>query len=282
MGALGYADVFILKLNSAGVRQWATYFGGWNDDKAAGVATDAAGNILIGGDTYSNDLPATNCAFLTRFKGGFEDNFVANFDANGSLKCSSYLGGVRHDETDLCGHVAFTNGSIYLVGQTMGWYPVTPGAFETTFAMYSNFNGFIAKICANTCGDNVVTTDFSASNTNLCVGASTNFTDLSIACDPSKSQWSWSFPGGAPASSTQQNPTGITYNASGSYSVKLVFTTPCGKDSITKASYINVDGPVASQLNVTGVSCNNGNNGSATLSVSNGTCLLYTSDAADE
>lgn len=53
--------------------------------------------------------------------------------------------------------------------------------------------------------------------------------------------WEWTFEGGYPQTSTQQNPTGIQYVQSGEFEVTLKVTNALGVDSITKQCYINVD-----------------------------------------
>jgi hypothetical protein len=62
-------DGFIVKFDSAGARQWATYFGGSHQDVIYGSAVDAAGRLLICGWTYSDDLPVHN-AVQDTFVGG--------------------------------------------------------------------------------------------------------------------------------------------------------------------------------------------------------------------
>ncbi|HEY1038876.1 MAG TPA: ELWxxDGT repeat protein [Bacteroidia bacterium] len=79
--------------------------------------------------------------------------------------------------------------------------------------------------------------DFSASSTNITVGGNTSFTDLSTN---NPTSWSWSFTGGTPASSTAQNPTGITYPTAGCYQVTLTATNASGSDQEIKTCYINV------------------------------------------
>ena len=55
----------------------------------------------------------------------------------------------------------------------------------------------------------------------------------------------WSFPGGAPASSTQENPT-VTYNLSGSYDVQLIVSNDVGSDTLVLQNLIEVfNNPVA-------------------------------------
>ena len=84
---------------------------------------------------------------------------------------------------------------------------------------------------------NAPTADFIASATALNVGESINFTDLST---DNPTSWYWEFEGGTPATSTAQNPTGITYNAAGTYQVKLTASNSNGSDIETKTTYITV------------------------------------------
>jgi len=81
------------------------------------------------------------------------------------------------------------------------------------------------------------TANFTASATTIPVGSSVNFTDLSTGVPTS---WSWTFTGGTPSSSTIQNPTGITYNTIGTYTVELTVSNSFGTDTETKTAYINV------------------------------------------
>ncbi|MDA3882059.1 MAG: M4 family metallopeptidase [Bacteroidales bacterium] len=62
------------------------------------------------------------------------------------------------------------------------------------------------------------------------------FTDLSIN---NPNSWSWSFEGGTPTTSTQQNPS-VTYSSEGMYQVSLTCANSAGDDTITKSSYISV------------------------------------------
>ncbi len=79
--------------------------------------------------------------------------------------------------------------------------------------------------------------DFTANQTLACAGTPVNFTDMSSFTPTS---WSWTFQGGTPATSTAQNPTGITWSAPGTYSVTLTSTNVNGSDAETKLAYITV------------------------------------------
>jgi len=83
---------------------------------------------------------------------------------------------------------------------------------------------------------------FTASDTAICTGGTVNFTDES---QNSPIQWFWTFEGGNPASSTQQNPIGVTYNSPGSYNVTLYVVNASGFTELTKTDYISVGPNVA-------------------------------------
>lgn len=85
-----------------------------------------------------------------------------------------------------------------------------------------------------------ITADFFGSPTTVSVGSTVAFTDNTF-CNPTS--WSWSFPGGTPASSTEQNPI-VTYNTLGTYAVSLIATNASGSDTESKSGYINVIQPV--------------------------------------
>ena len=62
-GGLFHSDGFVLKLNTAGTGLvYATYFGGSEDDIAAGIAVDSQGNAYITGSTRSPDFPLIEAA----------------------------------------------------------------------------------------------------------------------------------------------------------------------------------------------------------------------------
>jgi PKD repeat protein len=78
--------------------------------------------------------------------------------------------------------------------------------------------------------------DFTASSVSITDGKQVTFTDKSTNAPTS---WSWSFPGGTPSHSNQQNPT-VTYNTMGIYDVILRVSNPGGDSRKTKNDYIQV------------------------------------------
>lgn len=80
------------------------------------------------------------------------------------------------------------------------------------------------------------TTEFSADRISICSGGTITFTDESYN---NANGWTWSFPGGTPNSSTDQNPL-ITYDTPGLYEVTLEATDGTITDTEVKTSYIRV------------------------------------------
>jgi len=113
---------------------------------------------------------------------------------------------------------------------------------------YDNNDKSKSKLVAATYGRGVWVSDlypdaqrptalFKASNTSIQETAGVKFTDMSTDIPDS---WSWTFEGGTPATSTEQNPT-VTYATQGIFDVTLVVSNAMGKDTLLKADYITVN-----------------------------------------
>jgi len=119
---------------------------------------------------------------------------------------------------------------------TAGTYTVS---LTVTNGMGSDNETKVNYITVNA-NTNPPTAQFVASATSINVGASINFTDLSTN---NPTTWAWTFEGGSPATSSLQNPTGITYPAAGTYSVTLTASNGYGADDEIKTGYIVVTVP---------------------------------------
>jgi gliding motility-associated-like protein len=99
-------------------------------------------------------------------------------------------------------------------------------------------SGVVEFVIAKQLFSNMATpvADFTCNDSIICVGATVNFTDLSLNAPIS---WNWTFSGGTPNTSILQNPS-VVYSTPGTYSVKLVVTNSSGSDSLTKTAYIVV------------------------------------------
>ena len=78
--------------------------------------------------------------------------------------------------------------------------------------------------------------DFTSNLTTIPEGFEVVFNDLSTN---NPTSWSWSFPGGSPATSTASSPS-VIYSTAGTYDVTLTATNADGSDTETKLGYITV------------------------------------------
>jgi PKD repeat protein len=82
----------------------------------------------------------------------------------------------------------------------------------------------------------VCKSDFAANKQVICMGQSIDFTDMSFH---GQNSWNWTFAGGSPATSTDQNPT-IAYNTPGTYEVTLEVSDGTNNAVETKTGFIKV------------------------------------------
>jgi PKD repeat protein len=94
-----------------------------------------------------------------------------------------------------------------------------------------------------------LTASFTASETTIVEGESITFTDYSTG---NPTSWEWTFEGGDPATSTDQNPV-VTYNDFGSYSVKLIVSNGTNSDTLVKADYIEVETTGINENSISGI-----------------------------
>jgi uncharacterized protein len=102
-----------------------------------------------------------------------------------------------------------------------------------------NFNASAVVVfsVASELGQQAPTADFVANEVTVTEGAQVTFTDLSTFAPTA---WSWTFEGGTPATSTQENPV-VTYATAGTYNVTLTTTNASGSsEAETKTDYITV------------------------------------------
>lgn len=107
----------------------------------------------------------------------------------------------------------------------------------TTANLNSTGTNGISQVC-------IPVTDFKSDHQTVCYGSVVHFFDLSWRAHPTS--WLWNFPGGTPSTSTDSMPI-IQYNSSGVFDVSLTTGTSAGSDSLTRTSFIRVNG-AASQL----------------------------------
>ena len=92
----GTYDAYLVKFDSAGNRQWGTYYGGTGDEWGGGVACNSFGQVFISGYTNSTNNIATSNAYQPNIAGA-EDAFLAQFSGAGNLLWATYFGGANAD-----------------------------------------------------------------------------------------------------------------------------------------------------------------------------------------
>ncbi len=117
---------------------------------------------------------------------------------------------------------------------------IIPNNCATPFHFYAFFGGdgdgaSMAKT-TDSCPIAAPVADFVASETTTCVGRTVLFTDISTN---KPTGWTWTFEGGTPGTASTKT-VNVTYNAPGTYQVKLVAANYIGSDTKIKLGYITV------------------------------------------
>jgi hypothetical protein len=144
----GGDDAYLVKFNSAGVRQWGTYYGGSSVDYGYSCATDASGNVFMVGQTNSptSTLIATVGSNQSTF-GGSGDAFFAKFNSAGVRQWGTYYGTNGLDEALSC--TINADGDLLAVGSTNSPSGIsTPGGHQPSLA--GGYDGYLSCINKNT------------------------------------------------------------------------------------------------------------------------------------
>jgi GEVED domain/Beta-propeller repeat len=126
----GARDQFLVKFNSSGVRQWATYHGGTLTELEATVTTDAVGNVFLTGQTRSTTGIATAGAAQVAL-GGLEDAFLAKFSTTGARLWGTYVGGL--DSEDQASVACDPEGNVHVCGTTGSENAIAFGTYHQGF-----------------------------------------------------------------------------------------------------------------------------------------------------
>lgn len=126
----GVEDAFLVKFNSAGVRLWATYYGGTGIEQGYGVAVNPSGDVFLIGNTTSTTAISSG-GFQNTFGGGANDAFLVKFNTNGIRQWATYYGDVN---MDLATSVTCdASGNVFLGGYTASTANIASGGFQNTF-----------------------------------------------------------------------------------------------------------------------------------------------------
>ncbi len=192
--------------------------------------------------TYSG-FTNTNKVFSTSDQGATWTNLSASLP-NIPINCITYMNNSAND-----GVYIGTDVGIFYKDVTLNvWEPFYQGLPNVVITQLSIFYGTPTKIRASTYGRGIWESDlfvpgsyaptaaFGSSKKISCPGASIQFNDYSAG---QPTGWNWSFPGGSPSTSTQQNPL-VAYNTPGTYPVSLSVTNAIGNNATTTNNYITI------------------------------------------
>ncbi|MDW8157638.1 MAG: SBBP repeat-containing protein [Bacteroidia bacterium] len=145
----GATDAFIASFTANANLNWSTYLGGSQIDVARAIAYHPAGNVVLAGNTNSNNFPAggSNIASFggQSYNGGGDDAFVALFNAsNGNRIWSAFYGGGNIDQAH--GIAVDLNGNILISGYTQSSnFNTTSGSNQYTQTLAGGQDAFVVQ-----------------------------------------------------------------------------------------------------------------------------------------
>ncbi|MBI2268859.1 MAG: SBBP repeat-containing protein [Bacteroidetes bacterium] len=252
----GLRDGFILKFDLNGIRQWATYFGGNNEDTQTNdydrIETDLCGNVYISFNTRTSynsppsGIDVYNPSCGSYFKGTqtyaglsiSDDIVITKFTNQGKLLWCSYFGG--NGDNDFRGALAIDNKSnIFLAGEFPHYGSATynistlplinPGGgvfFQNLPGAGLDDDAFIAKFIPVV----PVITKSQANNTTCtpCSGSAT----INLTCSEPNYNYTWS------NGSTTLNSTNTTNTISGLCPGSYTVTVASSCNQIQTATFV--------------------------------------------
>ena len=226
----GFEDIVVAKFNSAGIRQWATYYGGPITENYPVLATYGVNMVYIGGTTTSTTAISTPGSHQPVYGGGSSgDLFLAAFDTAGTRQWGTYYGGSNNEFVP---NIAPASGSlVYLSGLTVSTSAISSiGSHQPSFG--GGFDdGFLAQLTL--CSVPPTQPGTISGAVTVCNGATNTY---SITAVPGATSYTWVLPGGwsgsstttsinATASATSGNITVTANNACGSSTAQTLAVT---------------------------------------------------------
>ena len=224
-GPVNTSDIWVIKTDNLGNIQWDKSLGGsYNENKFGNITQTSDNGFFIAATSYSQvsgDKTENNL--------GQENNWVVKLDPTGNVLWDKTIFTSGRDDSGFA--YLLNDGSIVAANHTNG--QIAGYKSQDTYDITKKYCDFwIVKL------SNVVppVADFMYGTDPVCSRTCIDFTNLSV----NAISYQWSFPGGNPATSIAQNPTGICYNTAGTFDVMLIVTNNYGVDTMFMPNYINV------------------------------------------
>lgn len=214
LGSIGTSSVGTSRTLTHEIGHWLNLSHPWGGSNNPGVASNC--NIDDGVDDTPECMGLTACILNANSCNG--DNSYWGFDQIDNTE--NYM------DYSYCSKM-FTQGQVNRMRNALNSSTAGRNNLKTASNLIATGADGNLSLCK---------AEFSADRTSVCPGEDVTFTDDSYNAAIG---WTWSFPGGSPASSTSQNPV-ITYSTPGIYEVSLSATDGSTTDAEVKTSYIRV------------------------------------------
>ena len=114
----GIINVFIVKFNDHGIRQWATYYGGNDHNFCKSIGADSQDNIYIVGSTESTNFPIQQLtgAYWQGNNYGSGNIFILKFNKHGVRLWATYYGGSYYENVPVM--CIDKQDNLFIVGRT--------------------------------------------------------------------------------------------------------------------------------------------------------------------
>lgn len=236
----GVRDAFLVRFDSNGVRESATYFGSTDSDFAGEICADLLGNVYLVG--YTNSASGISSSGYQNTFGGLYDAFLVKFTtcAYAPLSPGSITGtsSICSGTTNTYSISPVAGANSYTWTLPSGWSGTSTTNSITTTA--SATSGNITVTANNACGSSIAATlpitvnsipaapSSISGNTAVCQGSANVY---SVSSDPSATSYTWTLPGGWSGSSTTNSITTTAGPTGGNISVSA--SNSCGTSSST-------------------------------------------------
>ncbi len=142
-------NTWLSKFNSAGKRQWATYYSSNGAvSTGVGIACDTLGHIYISSETDSLSDIVTPGAHQLYYGGGETDLYLAKFDTSGNRIWSTYFGGEDMELSLQEGSGLVSDGRmIYMAGVTRSYSGIAKGGHQLYYGGWQD--ALLAKFDEN-------------------------------------------------------------------------------------------------------------------------------------